>query len=166
MNATLTWYIGFLLIGLFLIGMEIFIPGGVAGLFGGLALIGAAITGFMVFGPQGGTLSLGLIILLCGVCFYLWLRFFPATPMGKRLILHSHENPVSGAEAGLDSLLGADGVTLSSLHPSGIALFGERRVDVVTDGLYVEANERVRVDQIEGNRIVVSPISSSEESTS
>jgi membrane-bound serine protease (ClpP class) len=51
--------------------------------------------------------------------------------------------------------LGDWGTTESPLRPAGKVKFGDDYIDVVADGLYVEAGRQVRVTQIRGNRIVV-----------
>ena len=53
------------------------------------------------------------------------------------------------------SLLGARGVTLSDLRPGGFARIGGDRVDVVTEGDYVQTGELVEVIGDEGYRRVV-----------
>ena len=47
-------FIGLLLTGLLLIGVEIYLPGGVVGVLGAMALTGAGVVGFRAFGFQGG----------------------------------------------------------------------------------------------------------------
>ena len=44
------------------------------------------------------------------------------------------------------------------LRPAGMAQFGERFVDVVTEGNFVPAGARVQVIEIEGNRVVVKEV--------
>ena len=65
-------------------------------------------------------------------------------------------------EAGFDSvvpgreeLLGQTGEALTTLRPSGRAQFGERVVDVVSEGSYIERGEQVEVLKVAGNRVVV-----------
>jgi membrane-bound serine protease (ClpP class) len=41
------------------------------------------------------------------------------------------------------------------LRPAGLADLGDQRVDVVSDGEYIEAGEPVVVTRVDGNRIVV-----------
>jgi membrane-bound serine protease (ClpP class) len=62
--------------------------------------------------------------------------------------------PASGAAAEA-SLVGATGVALSDLRPSGVAEIGGRRVDVVTAGGYVAAGEPIEVVRDEVYRRVV-----------
>ena len=56
------------------------------------------------------------------------------------------------------ALVGLEGVAHTHLRPSGTAVIGNRRCDVVTDGVYIERNTPIRVEKIEGTRIVVAPI--------
>ena len=53
-------FIIFLVTGLIFVGAEIFVPGGILGVFGGLALIGACITGFNAFPGYGAVIVLGI----------------------------------------------------------------------------------------------------------
>ncbi|MCA9420604.1 MAG: NfeD family protein, partial [Nitrospira sp.] len=47
------------------------------------------------------------------------------------------------------------GIAVSDLHPSGIARFDGQRVDVVSDGGFIDAGQPLKVVRIDGNRIVV-----------
>jgi len=58
-------------------------------------------------------------------------------------------------EAGLDALLGQEGTTLTKLRPAGMVEIGGRRVDVVADSEFLDAGIRVRVCEVEGNRVMV-----------
>jgi membrane-bound serine protease (ClpP class) len=52
-------------------------------------------------------------------------------------------------------LLGKQGMTHTTLRPSGIAMIEGRRVDVVTEGVVLDAGVPVEVVKVEGNRVVV-----------
>ena len=41
------------------------------------------------------------------------------------------------------------------LRPAGKARFGERDIDVVTEGEFIEKDARVKILAIKGNRVVV-----------
>ena len=51
--------------------------------------------------------------------------------------------------------LGKQGRAASTLRPAGIAEFDRERVDVVADGVMIEAGENIEVIRVDGNRIVV-----------
>ena len=61
-----------------------------------------------------------------------------------------------GGEAA--ELLGAVGTTNTPLRPAGMVKFGDKFVDVVSDGGFVPAGTRVQVIQVEGTRIVVKEV--------
>ena len=52
-------------------------------------------------------------------------------------------------------LLGKVGTTVTPLRPAGTMLFGSERIDVVSEGGYVDAGKHVEVIKVEGSRIVV-----------
>ena len=153
MSSTPLFYVLLLLIGLFLIGAEIYLPGGVVGFLGALALLGAAICGTQ-FNAPWNILSVLLIVILAAVAIWLWIRFFPRSKMGRKLTLEadgSRFKPVADSHA----LVGAEGEALSTLRPAGLALLGGQRVDVVAESSWIGAGAKVRVIEVAGNRIVV-----------
>ena len=55
----------------------------------------------------------------------------------------------------LAALAGQSGQSLSPLRPAGVALIGGQRVDVVTNGEFIEPETEVEVVAVEGSRVVV-----------
>ena len=155
MSASLQLYIILLVGGLFLVGAEIFLPGGVIGVMGALALLAAVGVGFVAFGRQGGLLSTLAIVVLAGICIVIWVKYFPKTHMGKSLTLEQDGSTFKSGPADVKSLLGKDGVAVSILRPSGIAKFDGRRVDVIADGSWIESGRPIRVTGVEGFRVMV-----------
>ncbi|MFH0953489.1 MAG: NfeD family protein [Verrucomicrobiota bacterium] len=160
MTPTLQFYIILVIVGLFLIGAEIFLPGGVIGVLGVMALAGAMIVGFSpaVFGLQGGLLSALIIVVLVGLCIAAWVKYFPKTSMGRRMTLEKDGKTFKAASE-VESLIGKEGVALSILRPSGIAKIDGRRVDVVADGTWIESGKRIKVMGVSGPRVLVREIS-------
>jgi membrane-bound serine protease (ClpP class) len=64
-----------------------------------------------------------------------------------------------GSQASLDqrdlALVGQDGTIEADCRPAGMARIDGRRVDVVTRGEWLESGARVRVVEVQGNRVVV-----------
>lgn len=141
--------------GLFLVGAEIFVPGGILGAIGGIALVLAIIIGFPAFPPPWGFVSAISIIVAVGIAVYIWLKFFPKTPLGKRIMASTDLHDAKATENGLPDLLDKTGEALSDLRPSGFAIIEGRRTDVVTEGEMISKGESVRVIEVEGNRVVV-----------
>ena len=154
MNSTPLLYVLLLLIGLFLIGAEIYLPGGIVGFLGGLALLGAAIIGAQ-FNAPWNILAVLLVLVLSAVCIWLWIQFFPRSKMGKKLTLEADGSAFKATAPGSAVQLGNEGEALSALRPAGLALLNGQRVDVVAESSWIPAGARVKVIEIAGNRIVV-----------
>ena len=147
-----------------------------------------AIPGFGLVGLAGVGLMLGSLVITQLGDFQLWsvdeiaavvvrlsasmigafalslmmLRSLPKMASFNRLVLETEtrasEGYVSSSRDGDDEMVGKEGVTVSELRPAGIALIGERRTDVVTDGEFVAVGQAVRVVEARGNRVVVRPV--------
>ncbi len=138
--------------GLLLLFLETVLPGLIAGALGFLSLAAAICYGYRDFGMKGGNatiLSVGALLL---VETFLWLKFFPDSRMARRFVSRRQIGTV-GAEK--PELLGKTGMAMTALRPAGTAMFGGRRTDVVTEGLFVEKGRPVAVVAIEGLRVVV-----------
>lgn len=152
-------------LGLILVGLEIFaIPGfGIAGILGimalmgglGLSLIGTGATWDSMLSALG---QVALSILVAIIAALILVRYFPRLPFGKRLILETNLQAQEGYEsspADDHRWLGKQGLAISDLRPAGIARFDGERVDVVSDGTFIDAGHSIEVVRIDGNRVVV-----------
>jgi membrane-bound serine protease (ClpP class) len=151
--------------GVVLLAAEIFIiPGfGVAGVLGiaallsglSLSLIGGGATWDFILKAVGRVI---FSLLLAVVGSLVLLRFLPRLPFGKRLILATGlaagEGYASPPETD-QNWRGKGGIAVSPLRPSGIADVEGERVDVVSDGEFIEAGAQIVVSRVDGNRIVV-----------
>jgi membrane-bound serine protease (ClpP class) len=152
-------------IGLILLVVEIFLlPGfglfgalGIAALLGGLglSLVGTGATWAVVLFALGQVIAAVLLAVVLALAF---LRVLPRLPFGRRLILET-ELPAQAGYASAPEAdrrwLGKRGTAASTLRPAGIAHFDHERVDVVTEGEFIEAGDPIEVLRVEGNRIVV-----------
>jgi membrane-bound serine protease (ClpP class) len=151
--------------GLVLLGLEVFvIPGfGLAGVLGigallaglSLSLIGGGATWEFVLKAVGRVVFSLLIALIASLVM---LRFLPRLPFGRRLILETGlptGHGYASAPEGDRSWLGKSGTAHSPLRPAGIAEIEGERVDVVSDGEFIEAGAPIVVSRVDGNRIVV-----------
>lgn len=154
--SQLTWYIALLASGLLLIVAEIFIPGGIAGVFGGVALLAAMGLGLAMFPPPWGVLSAIAIVVFGGIFLLLWVQFFPRSRAGKRITLRLDGASYKSAAAPDESLRGAAGEAVTALRPGGIALIGGKRYDVLAEGgEWIAAGAAIRVSAIRDNNLVV-----------
>lgn len=144
------------IVGLILIIVEMFQPGfGAAGISGIILLLtGILITAKSVL--EGIIMAL-VILLILGIL--LTIVFYSANKgrLSRTLILRAatdRESGFSGTED-LKYLLGKTGVAYTPLRPAGSAEIEGVRLDVVTEGEYIEKGTAIAVTKVEGNRIVV-----------
>lgn len=153
----LFWYSALLAAGLLLVIAEVFIPGGIAGGIGALAVLGAMGIGLAFFPAPWGFLSALAIIVFGGIFLLLWVQYFPRSRAGKRMALHSDGAAFKSAPSPSEALRGTTGETLTALRPGGIAQFDGKRFDVLAEGgEWIAAGTPVRVSSIRDGRLVVS----------
>lgn len=142
--------------GILLIFLEFFLPGAIAGTLGTAALI------FSLFLAGEDALQTGISILIA-IIISIILFFMMIRVYGKKLVLFNKMVLFETArkEDGYVSninrtdLLEKEGITLTILRPAGTAIINNERVDVVTEGGFIEKNKHVKVIRVEGSRIVV-----------
>jgi membrane-bound serine protease (ClpP class) len=152
-------------VGILLVAAEVFvIPGfGVAGFAGiaalvvglGMTLVGPGATTPVVMTALG-RVAISLLVALAG--WLALLRVLPRLPFGRRLVLDADMGAAQGYASAPDtdrSWLGRTGTALSPLRPAGFAEIAGTRLDVVSEGGFIEALAVIEVTRVDGNRIVV-----------
>ena len=163
------------LMGLVLIGLEIFVlPGfGACGIFGILCMLAGLGLVTLEKIPETGTewgnlgrkVSHYLFAMMGAFALaFMIAKLLPRVPYANRMILKA---PTDKPETAVDllpgageaaELLGAIGTTNTALRPAGVVKFGDKFVDVVSDGGFIPAGTRVQVIQVEATRIVVKEV--------
>ncbi|HEY1064607.1 MAG TPA: NfeD family protein, partial [Pirellulales bacterium] len=159
--------------------LEIFVlPGfGLFGLAGGLLILVSLILASQTFVvPHSDaefwqlTSTMSGLVLIFGAAIVggVVLRvYFPQTSLFKRFMLEpptseelaSADGPATTIDSGAESLVGRTGVAMTRLAPAGKAQIGDRYIDVLADGEYLERGEPIHVVQARGNRIIVKRLS-------
>lgn len=152
---TLQIYATLLLTGFILIGFEIFLPGGVLGIMGGIAWLAAAIVGLNAFPAPYNILSAVGLLFIGVFTFVVWMRYFPKSRIGKSLTLQEDGAEQKAHSADEQVPVGATGEALSTLRPSGIVMIDGERVDVVAQGEWIEAGSNVQVISTSGGHVSV-----------
>jgi len=156
-GAAKIWVIGLFILGLALLIIEMFIPGfGVFGVTGVLSIIASVIIAFP-------SLEQALISILVALVFSTLLIYFLVKYLGRslifdRIILGTKQAKSEGYVASIkdeSQLVGAEGKAVTPLRPTGVALIGEKRLDVLTEGEFIPRNSDIIVSRVEGNKIIV-----------
>jgi membrane-bound serine protease (ClpP class) len=153
-------------VGIALLAVEAFvIPGfgifgvlGVAGVVGGLfmSLLGALPT-LPDMAQAGGVLALALLLVL--ISGWAILRRLPNSGRLARrgILLDTETDRATGyvSQAVRADLVGREGVAITDLRPSGVGLFGDERIDIVSESEWIPGGTPIRIVSSEGYRHVV-----------
>lgn len=145
--------------GVGLLVLEAFMPGfGLPGISGIIMHVVAVALTWMNHGPLAA-LGMTLIILsIIAIAISVSLRSATKGKLSKsKLILHDRESDAAGYRAteDMEIFLGREGVTTTVLRPTGIAEFDGVRLNVVSEGEFVQAGVAVQIVRVDGGRILV-----------
>jgi membrane-bound serine protease (ClpP class) len=89
-------------------------------------------------------------------------RVWPQTPIGRRILLRALSSgdvlPDSPKQRMLKELVGQIGVAKSKMLPSGAITIDGRTIDAYSEGMPIEAGQKVMVIEVRGLRVVVQPV--------
>jgi membrane-bound ClpP family serine protease len=152
------WPSVFLLLGLLLLIVEVFIPSG--GFIGICSIACLVLSLWYAFAQSLGVgvtfmlIDLVAVPLTGGLAFSLWSR----TPLGRRFFLKPpapEEIEVSHADHHLESLVGQVGRTLTPLRPCGHVEIDGQRADALAEEGFLPAATTVRVLRVRSGQVVV-----------
>ena len=122
-------------------------------------LVGLAMIGYGIFKARTAYGSSGALIAIAvsAVAVVALIKAALRSRAVKSIGLDYSETEAKAVDD-YSSLVGKAGTAVSKLRPSGTAMIEDRRFDVVTDGEYIEENSPIRVNEVEGTRIIVNKI--------
>lgn len=145
-----------LIAGVGLVVLEVFLPGfGVPGI-SGLVLLGIGMA--MTATNYGALAALGVLIAtiaIVAIAISISLRSASKGALSKSALFLNRTDAFKAEPDDMKVFLGKSGTTRSVLRPAGIAEFDGVRLDVVTEGEFIESGEAVTITHVEGGRIVV-----------
>jgi len=148
-----------LVIGIGLIVAEIFVAGGILGLLGVAAIIVSLFMSGYDIGHMSMSISIAFLVSL-GAAVVLFRRIGMDKGVFRHIILKDENTTELGYVSTVNrlELIGLEGETDTPLRPSGAAVFNDERLDVVSEGAFIDANTKVKIVKVEGARIVVREI--------
>jgi membrane-bound serine protease (ClpP class) len=118
-------------------------------------------------GPLRGTIFLVCVMVLLPIVLAAALKYWPNTPIGRRFLLTVPSDddalPHDQKSERQKSLVGKFGVAKSKMLPSGAVVIEGTTVDAVSQGMAIDAGQRVVVLEVRGNRVVVRPAKEQEQ---
>jgi membrane-bound ClpP family serine protease len=140
-----------LLAGVILLVAETLLPsGGVLGVLSALALAACVVVCFRI-DSRVGFAALVAMVVAAPFAWMLWVKLWPHTPVGKRMILAPVNSDLSAAGV----TVGQTGLTVSELRPMGICTFGNDRLEARAEQGTIAAGSRVQVVDIIDRRPTV-----------
>ena len=154
------WILVLYVAGMTLILAEFIVPGLICGIVGSLLLVGS---GVLAYNNYPDSLLIILLAEFVGAFISVAMGMFvlARTRAGKNLVLTTSQQAHAGWVASDTdvSLAGAEGEVLTALRPAGTVLIHGKRVDAVSEGVFIDAGIKVRVIAAHGSRVVVEQIS-------
>jgi membrane-bound serine protease (ClpP class) len=88
-------------------------------------------------------------------------RYLPESTLFRKMELRAATSTAEGYSASMGeakALLGVAGIAETNLRPSGKGRFGDKLVDVVTEGDLIERGKPITIVEVQGSRVVVKAV--------
>jgi len=144
------------IVGAMFLLVELLVPGGIVGTIGFGLIIASLMT--MAPGEPYMLYSILTALVVAVVGMVIMMKFFgKKLNVFNKMVLSDKTDTESGYVSNVNrtELLGETAITATPLRPSGTAMYGDERLDVVTEGGFIPANTEVTIVEVEGARIVV-----------
>lgn len=155
MNAIMLLFLA----GIVLLVFEVFVPGAVLGIMGGLAMLGGCIVAFTQFGATGGTLATVLALAILGLALYVELVLLPKTKLGKKMLVQATVDGTSQPPlAAAAVVVGKAATALTPLTPTGYVEIEGRRYEAFSRSGHVSKGEALHVVALDNFRLIVTKL--------
>jgi membrane-bound serine protease (ClpP class) len=152
MNIILLLFI----LGLVFLFFEVFTPGPVFGILGGLALLGGIVVAAERYGAGGGLLAGVVAFAAVGGTLYAELVWLPKTRFAQKFSVRSTSGTTivqQNVEAG--AVIGKTAEALTTLAPSGYVTVEGRRYEAFCRSGHAERGTQLRVTGLDNFRLIV-----------
>jgi len=144
-------------LALVLFFFEVFVPGAVLGILGGILMAVGCGLAFVEYGLDGGAIAVVVALTLVGLTLYIEFFILPKTRFGQKLFLHtaiaakSQPAPAEG-----DDVVGLTGEALTTLAPGGMVRVGGRSYEAASLSGLLPKGAPVKVTGRDDFRLLVS----------
>ena len=149
-------------IGIGLLILEAFMPGfGAAGITGIILEVITLVMTWFEHGPVATLAMLLIVLLVLAIAISTSLRSITKGRLSKSSLVHSETESNEDGYRSVEDLaifMDKEGVATSVLRPTGIADFDGVRLNVSSEGDFINAGTKVRIIKVEGAKILVKPL--------
>jgi membrane-bound serine protease (ClpP class) len=156
----MVWVILFFMAGMVLVLVEFLLPGMVLGTIGVGLLILSGVLGVRAYPDYALHIIAGELI-GAGLSAILGLVVLTRTRALRGTLTQSMSQQTSDGYVSVKSdlsLIGREAEVITALRPAGTIRVDDRRVDAVSDGVFIEEHRMVRIREVCGSRVVVDPL--------
>lgn len=145
-------------IGILVIMAEILLPSG-----GLLSMLAVGLFGYSLYYVFNSiSSSIGIVfvvvdIVIIPITILVGFKLLAKSPIALKKKLSSGDGVVAQT-ANAQKYIGKEGVAFTDLRPAGIAMIGNERLDVVSEGKYLDKDSKIVVVYVSGNQIIVNQI--------
>ena len=159
----LVWITGLLLVGLFVMVLEVFIPsGGLLGFISIAAIVAAVATAFVEQGIGSGFLVLAITAVAVPATLAIAFHLFPSTPLGRRIMPSPPEPqelvPGRKERERLREFVGRQGRVAMDLLPWGQVEIAQEKIEAVSQAGPIASGTVIEVVGTEGRAVIVRTI--------
>jgi membrane-bound ClpP family serine protease len=143
-------------LGIVLLGFEVFVPGAILGILGGLALFAGCVFAFVTMGVGSGLAVTAVALALLGLMLYLEFVVLPKTRWGQRLFLKASISATSQAiPPSATQLIGRPAEAVTTLAPTGYVVVDGQRFEAYSQSGLITKGTALRVVNADNFRLIV-----------
>ena len=143
-------------LGLVLLALEVFIPGGILGIMGGVILFIGCACSFFILGTMQGLIAIAIALSAGFVLFYIQFKILPNTRIGKRFFLNRE---ISGSANTLEEntrdLIGKTATSVTVLSPSGYVQVDGNSYEAVSQSGQIPENTELLITSANSFQLTV-----------
>jgi membrane-bound ClpP family serine protease len=144
------------LLGLVFLFFEVFTPGPIFGLLGGLTLMGGIATAFINYGGNVGLLTAVGAMVAVAATLYAELVWLPKTRFAQKLSIKSTSGAIDRQlPVRPEEVVGKTAEALTTLAPSGYVLVEGRRYEAFSQSGHAARGEQLCVAGLDNLRLIV-----------
>lgn len=153
---TSTWTVLLFVLGVILIIVELIIPGMIVGIIGIFAIVFSILFSGVSLIVTSYAIIAALLVAIIGMVVMVKI-FGKKLSVFNRMVLNDSTDTEQGYVSNVNrtELLDKEAVTVTVLRPSGVAMLDGERLDVVSEGSFIDIDKKVVIIKVEGSRIVV-----------
>ncbi|MGH7945112.1 MAG: NfeD family protein [Opitutaceae bacterium] len=142
--------------GALLLAAEVLLPGAIAGILGGAALLLGSVLAYSEFGVTVGSVATGAALVLVAAMLYAELVWLPRTKVGRAMVVEATIGGQSQPPPASGEVVGQTATALTTLAPSGFVEVAGKRYEAFCRTGLVSRGTRLTVVGVDNFRLIVS----------